>query len=126
MRPELIDLTGKRFGEITVLGVGPRWRPRGTVTVGRWWRVRCDCGWVGMVRGQSLRTGTTSRCVACHHKRCGALARNRSVRLPSGRLLVEVAEAAGVSLNTTFVRYRRGWSEGDLMRPVNGKRGRRP
>lgn len=125
MRAVCIDLTGRRFGELVVLCVGPVWRPDGVIAKGRWWEVRCDCGWTGMVRGSSLRQGHTSRCQSCHNKRTGEMARSRGVRMPSGRLLVEVAESAGVSLNTAFVRYRRGWTEDEIALPVHSKRGRR-
>lgn len=42
MTPAPLDLTGRRFGALTVLERGPRVTYGGT---GMWsWRVRCDCG----------------------------------------------------------------------------------
>lgn len=60
--PKLVDLTGKQFGRLTVLGqrkpgVGRQWR----------WLCQCDCGKIIWVIGQAIRTG--------HTKSCGCLRR---------------------------------------------------
>ncbi len=53
---KVIDLTGKRFGRLTVLnraenhGIHPSWH------------CRCDCGKETKVAGQHLRNGTTKSC----------------------------------------------------------------
>lgn len=49
------DLTGKRFGRLTVL------EEAGT-TNGRRWLCRCDCGEEKIVYGNSLKRGTTKSC----------------------------------------------------------------
>jgi hypothetical protein len=50
----LIDLTGKRFGRLTVLSIDEKSR----LTETRW-RCQCDCGKVTSVDGVRLRSGKT-------------------------------------------------------------------
>lgn len=55
------DITGQRFGRLTVLGVGSR-------EIGRiMWRCRCDCGTEKEIEGTKLRTGHTQSC-GCFHR----------------------------------------------------------
>jgi hypothetical protein len=63
---KLIDLTGKRYGALTVLERGPDY-PNHTGTTGTHprWRCRCDCGTIWIVSGGTLRAGKTVRCRAC-------------------------------------------------------------
>jgi hypothetical protein len=48
----LIDLAGRRFGDLTVLGCAGHQR----------WTCRCDCGIVWTVHRGDLRSGATQRC----------------------------------------------------------------
>ena len=58
----LIDLTGRRFGRLLVLGrEGTRYYDDGFVAVPMW-RCRCDCGRETVVMGTCLRRGTTRSC----------------------------------------------------------------
>jgi hypothetical protein len=53
LHPRVIDLTGRRFGRLTVkeyVGVAPGG--------GALWRCLCDCGGETKVRSQKLRDGT--------------------------------------------------------------------
>ncbi len=59
----LIDLTGKKFGRLTVTGRNPE---NGTGRQPRW-DCTCECGNKTTVIGQSLRTGSTGSC-GCHAK----------------------------------------------------------
>lgn len=58
-----IDLTGQRFGLLLVLGPAGTLRRRNQSTP--LWHCRCDCGAERIVRGNYLRYGQTTRCVAC-------------------------------------------------------------
>lgn len=58
-RPLRIDLTGKRFGRLTVIELLRRG------VSGSIWKVRCDCGQEREVRTGKLRSG--------EHKSCGCL-----------------------------------------------------
>ncbi len=51
-----LDLTGQRYGKLTVLGPAPN---VGTRTA---WRCRCDCGRETTVTSGHLRSGHTSSC----------------------------------------------------------------
>ena len=62
-RTRLIDLTGQRFGRLTVLHrepVGLSRSPR--------WVCRCDCGEVRTVLGPHLRSGVTRSCGCLHRE----------------------------------------------------------
>ena len=57
----LIDLTGQKFGRLTVLH---KYGHSGKETT---WFCKCDCGNVGVVIGRDLRSGNTKSC-GCYHK----------------------------------------------------------
>jgi hypothetical protein len=54
--PNLVDLTGVRFGRFLVAGRGPA-HPRRT-----FWKCRCDCGNIRNVEAESLRGGRSRSC----------------------------------------------------------------
>lgn len=60
--PKRIDLTGKKFGRLTVIEF---------CGVNKWkyalWKCKCDCGKEIVVDGKSLRTGNTKSC-GCYNK----------------------------------------------------------
>src|SRR3990167_4002552 len=58
----LIDLTGWRFGRLTVVSLAEkdhRWR--------RYWNCRCDCGSSVKVSGDHLKSGHSQSC-GCFHR----------------------------------------------------------
>jgi hypothetical protein len=61
-----IDLTGKTFGELTVLAFDQIDKNRNA----RWF-VRCDCGKTYSAYGRDLRNGHTTQCTACGHVKHG-------------------------------------------------------
>ncbi len=54
------DLTGRRFGHITVLGFAGLDGHRSAM-----WHQRCDCGAVNITRGSTLVAGRTQACKSC-------------------------------------------------------------
>lgn len=81
---KLIDLTGQRFGRLTVLGRAPSHvtytlQPYGGATYEckTMWHVRCDCGTEKDVEAQSLRRG--------YSRSCGCLRRERIRERNRGR-----------------------------------------
>lgn len=54
----LIDLTGQKFGKLTVLERDYSVKDKRRA----YWKCQCDCGNICTVRGESLRTGHTSSC----------------------------------------------------------------
>lgn len=60
MRP-VIDLTGKKFGRLTVIKRAEDYiAPNGWFTPQ--WLCKCDCGKTSIVRGQFLKRGSTQSC----------------------------------------------------------------
>lgn len=58
----LIDLTGERFGMLTVLGQG-ECRPVGKRRVMKpYWICQCDCGTIKEICGDNLRSGVSNSC----------------------------------------------------------------
>ena len=58
------DLTGTRFGLLTVTALGARDGGNG-----RQWECRCDCGRTVTVAGKNLKSGVTRSCGASIHHR---------------------------------------------------------
>lgn len=56
----LKDLTGQKFGRLTVIERGER--PIGTKTKGAFWVCRCECGNIKTIRGSDLTRGLTQSC----------------------------------------------------------------
>ena len=54
------DLTGRRFGRLTVLGPAPT--PEEDKYRRPYWECRCDCGRVKAIAGQYLRSGSSKSC----------------------------------------------------------------
>lgn len=58
----MIDMTGERFGRLTVIeGAGKRRSVSGK-DKGYYWKCRCDCGNTVTVSGSNLRQGLTRSC----------------------------------------------------------------
>ena len=62
--PPLKDLTGQRFGRLTVIGRGESGLNKSTR-----WICRCDCGNQTLVYGGNLRQGYTRSC-GCYRHEC--------------------------------------------------------
>lgn len=62
----LILLTGKRFGRLTVLA-----RSASHVSNQAWWMCQCSCGNTTTVRSASLRQGMTRSCGCLQHEMMG-------------------------------------------------------
>lgn len=58
MSARAIEMTGKRFGRLTVVARAPRRLPSRTTR----WDCRCDCGNTANVDGSMLRSGATRSC----------------------------------------------------------------
>lgn len=67
--PKLIDLTGKKFGRLTVLKRSPENINRKPA-----WVCQCECGNIKIVRGSDLKEGKTKSC-GCLQKE---VSKNRS------------------------------------------------
>lgn len=56
----LIDLTGKKYGYLTVLGLDKE-----KSTNIKYWKCQCDCGKIKSIQGSHLKNGTSTSC-GCH------------------------------------------------------------
>lgn len=54
------DITGQRFGKLVVLGKGESKGPGRTT-----WNCICDCGNKKTIRGDALKSGSTTSCGHC-------------------------------------------------------------
>lgn len=59
---KLIDLTGKRFGRLTVLGRAGIYKSPDQETYMLTWRCKCDCGKETVVISVNLLHGATRSC----------------------------------------------------------------
>lgn len=57
---KIIDITGKKFGKLTVIEKAER--PLEKKTKGAYWRCLCECGNTIVYRGVDLRAGVTNSC----------------------------------------------------------------
>lgn len=73
------DLTGKRFGRLTVIAVDPE-RRNGFVR----WKCKCDCGSTISIYGANLKNGATQSCGCLHSERTIAANKTRK-KEPSER-----------------------------------------
>lgn len=75
--PSLIDLTGNKYGRLTVLERAPSQHKH------TFWKVKCDCGNERIVQSTYMKSGKTQSC-GCYQKeqaRLGRLKHGRASRL---------------------------------------------
>lgn len=72
VRSSFIDLTGHKYGRVTVLSYAGR--AKGTYTF--CWNCICDCGTKFVVRGASLKDGNTKGCGCLHKEWCAEKSKN--------------------------------------------------
>lgn len=60
----LVDLTGLRFGKLTVIRATPKRSSSGDV----YWECQCDCGNIDIVNGRSLRSSQQKSCGCLHEQ----------------------------------------------------------
>jgi len=71
---KIIDMTGKRYGKLTVLYRDGS-DSRGTAK----WRCKCDCGNECVVLGKNLRNGNTQSCGCLQRERTGEAAKHNAL-----------------------------------------------
>lgn len=118
-----IDITGQRFGRLTVLRYAPERGPG-------YWLCRCDCGTEFVTEGQALRKGNTRSCGCLRADLCrelgkggygvGKRPRLLQMQRPVDKGFInilgtsdELAERMGVSRSCVNAHVRSG-------KPING------
>ena len=77
---KLVDMTGRRYGRLTVLERAGSYRPPdGFGTSATWW-CKCDCGSIIEVNGRSLRQGFTQSCGCLRAERIREKWANKRIR----------------------------------------------
>jgi hypothetical protein len=106
MHPKVIDLTGKRFGRLTVIGYAGRHKKKS------FWRCRCECGFVDRYQAGNLQRGATTKCKHCRYKyfnRTHCKRRERKLTYKGRtRTISEWAEEIGLPAKTVYHRVLRG------------------
>ncbi|SRR5581483_2884504 len=80
--PPAIDLTGQRFGRLTVQHLQGH---KSETNKNRVWFCFCDCGSTLVVLGHSLRTGETKSCGCLHRERASQAALTHGHSIPDNR-----------------------------------------
>lgn len=70
----LIDLTGKKFGMLTVVGRAPNRKGR------TMWKCKCDCGNIVDVEASNLKSGHTTSCGCYWYERVPSINHEKNVR----------------------------------------------
>lgn len=73
---KIIDLTGQRFGNLTVIGIAEK--SSTDKSRDSFWLCKCDCGIEKTIRGKSLRNGATKSC-GCLRKTSDYISRNSGI-----------------------------------------------
>lgn len=102
---KLVDLTGKKFGRVTVIGRAGN---------NKWnrvmWLCKCECGSEWIVSGNSLRRGCTKSCGCLHREQVGERYR-LSLGIASMRSLIgnykKNAKKRGFEYNLTEEQFRK-------------------
>ena len=84
---QILDLTGKRFGRLEVLGISGR-TGSGKIK----WMCRCECGKVVEVQGAALKSGHTKSCGCLQIQRASEANLKDITGKRFGRLVAERAE----------------------------------
>lgn len=100
VRGRFVDLTGEKFGKLTVVGRGKSM-----------WLCQCDCGRQCEVRSDSLKNGNTKSC-GCLRSSKTVLSRTQKSLTYKGTTLTlsEWSKVTGKSYQTLYRRLQRGWS----------------
>jgi hypothetical protein len=123
-RSDKIPMVGKKYGHLTVVAEAGR-RHYPTTKPQRLVLVRCDCEREYVTNAASVRRGV-NRCIECHKEDAAERSRaEMSVRLPNGRTIAHIAQDAGLSPNTVYRRFLRGWPVDRLGAPLQTARRRK-
>ncbi|MDD9147809.1 AP2 domain-containing protein [Sporolactobacillus sp. CQH2019] len=122
MPPNMIDLTGQKFGKLTVLK-----RAGQTKNGNALWLCQCDCGNTTVAMGTSLRRGDTISCGCLTPDRITnarqVLLTDKSVDgVPVPLLTKKVRSDSGTGIKGVHQRIRKGHTYYEASITVNGKR----
>lgn len=88
LHPQFVNLTGQKFGKLTVLEYsGDHVTPSGQRK--RLWRCRCDCGGEITAHGSSLKSGNTVSCWCVRRESASKISVRKHGDCSDGKMTVE-------------------------------------
>jgi hypothetical protein len=75
--PKFLDLAGKRFGRLKAL-------KRTSKRPGVWWKCRCRCGKIKIVKSSDITSGNTKSCGCLAHDTSVAICKSHIKQIPIG------------------------------------------
>jgi hypothetical protein len=113
--PQFVDMTGRKFGRLLILGLGEK---RGSRLL---WRVRCDCGTEKQSGGGDIRSGKIISCGCWKPDNCRWATNVEQARNSKSARLVTIAGKTkcvtewlvdiGLSDTAYQSRRHRGWDD---------------
>lgn len=103
----IMDLTGQRFGRLTVLEYAGR-KPSGKNQFKTMWLCQCDCGNQKEIAGRDLKRGHTQSCGCLHREAVGNISRRHGLSQQNQRLYKvwkEMRYRCGNPNNPSYSRY---------------------
>ena len=122
MHPNLIDITGRRFGRLLVIGLAGRFNRR------THWDCRCDCGSIYRYQGGNLQQGFTTQCKHCRYKYFKRREGKKYRYKGESKTIREWSIELGLPISTIQSRIIRGhpmrkvFFPGQLPRPPQGRK----
>jgi hypothetical protein len=111
------DLTGQRFGRLTVIGLS------GRLNGGAAWLCKCDCGNKKVIASKSLVTGGSQSC-GCLRDEKSAMTSGNLVTLHGKSLALSVwARTYGISYSALMKRIERGATPEEAIKGLCEKAG---
>ena len=106
---KLIDLTGQKFGKLTVLECLGKINPNNKEY---YWRCQCDCGNIKNIAGNSLRSGNTRSC-GCLAKETGLykwnLEQSENAKIPIGTKFGKLTVIEDLGFKEQVKGHNRRW-----------------
>lgn len=96
------DITGQRFGKLTVIELSDRYGTRGARKC-RLWMCQCDCGQIAYMATDSLKAPGERSCPSCASKHNAAKAREGAGYV-GGTQLSRIRNMNPIATNTSGVR----------------------
>ncbi len=114
---KFIDLTGKKFGRLTVLGSA------GNKGIQPLFTCKCDCGKICEIRGDKLRSGKTQSCGCLQKEYLENANGERSRKFEIGGVsytIKDVLEITHLSNATFYRRLKAGYTVEELLQKAGG------
>ena len=112
--PKTIDLTGNKYGHLTVTKYIGRKNHR---TI---WQCQCTCGNTHNYQASNLNSGATTRCIKCRYKNPNRTPYKHEIKITykgKTRTLKQWATITNIPHRRLYHRYRRGCKPARILTP---------